>query len=322
MPNCMIKIEYSGSMGGSSDSFVVNTPVFPNNTQYLTINITAKHYGILDVRIAEVKIVDILKLFKRKIVSNKNDTLLRECSIIVSPDYTELENDIMDYSDMGLESQSYSKTKKGDDPSEIFDIREYNDGDKINRIHWKLTAKQRSTMVKDYSLPMSNSVLIFVDLFIDSSESEADPYTGYDSLLETVYALSMRLVDGECMHSVMWYDSTLHDNVELTVTDFESCSFMIHKLLKTALPDKQSDSLTAADECVDGYSKVGHFIYCAAYENDNMISYVKDNESAFRRTLLIMSDTAKADIASEDDGFTVVHVAEGYTAESIENICL
>ena len=60
-------------------------------------------------------------------------TFLAKVPFTIVPDYIPIENNIANYAEMGLETDDYSKTSKGDDPSEIFDIHEYHDGDKINR---------------------------------------------------------------------------------------------------------------------------------------------------------------------------------------------
>ena len=39
------------------------------------------------------------------------------------------------------DSPEFSKVKSGDDPSEIFDLHPYREGDAVNLIHWKLTEK-------------------------------------------------------------------------------------------------------------------------------------------------------------------------------------
>ena len=41
-----------------------------------------------------------------------------------------------------MESFRYSGARPGDDPGETFDIREYQEGDSIRQIHWKLTGKK------------------------------------------------------------------------------------------------------------------------------------------------------------------------------------
>lgn len=46
------------------------------------------------------------------------------------------------------DSDRFSLYKKGDDPSEIFDIRDFKDGDRFQQIHWKLSSKTGHYMVK------------------------------------------------------------------------------------------------------------------------------------------------------------------------------
>lgn len=71
------------------------------------------------------------------------------------------------YNETSADSDRFSTYKKGDDPSEIFDIREYADGDKIQRIHWKLSSKTGDLMVKEGSLPLMKEIHIFIDLCSD-----------------------------------------------------------------------------------------------------------------------------------------------------------
>ena len=70
------------------------------------------------------------------------------------------------------DSDRFSTYKKGDDPSEIFDIREYADGDKIQRIHWKLSSKTGDLMVKEGSLPLMKEIHIFIDLCATGTKQE------------------------------------------------------------------------------------------------------------------------------------------------------
>ena len=59
----------------------------------------------------------------------------------------------------------YSDEESGDDPSQIFEIRDYRPGDKMQKIHWKLSAKSDSLIVKEYSEPVGFAIVIFVNLF-------------------------------------------------------------------------------------------------------------------------------------------------------------
>ena len=54
----------------------------------------------------------------------------------------------------------------------FFDIREYADGDKIQRIHWKLSSKTGDLMVKEGSLPLMKEIHIFIDLCATGTKQE------------------------------------------------------------------------------------------------------------------------------------------------------
>ena len=49
---------------------------------------------------------------------------------------------------MGM-SESEESQAKGNDFAEITDVREYRPGDRIKDIHWKLSAKKETLMVKE-----------------------------------------------------------------------------------------------------------------------------------------------------------------------------
>ena len=57
----------------------------------------------------------------------------------------------------------WSQTQKGDDMTEVFGIRDYVPGDSFKQIHWKLSSKKHQLIVREPSLPVEKSLLIFWD---------------------------------------------------------------------------------------------------------------------------------------------------------------
>ena len=57
----------------------------------------------------------------------------------------------------------YAADRPGDDPSELYDIREYRAGDRISRIHWKLSERGEEVYVKEGGLPLDQSPFLAVD---------------------------------------------------------------------------------------------------------------------------------------------------------------
>lgn len=323
VPICMITVSYTSKLKKKTEYFKINTPVFPKNVQYLTLNVSSLHYGTVNLKIEKIKIIDMLRIFRRKIKSCKSGLMLNECNITVTPDYVKLDNQICDYSDMGLETDNYSKTKKGNDPSEIFDIREYSEGDKISRIHWKLTAKQDKTMVKDYSLPLTNSIIIGVNLFFDSIAGSDEFLYQYDSLIETVAALSMHLCDNQCPHKILWYDSEAEVNFTCSVSDIDDYRYMINNLLKTRIctdSDKFLNCLYSETQ-----ERCGHLLYCTACYSDKLYDSILPLGIAFKYTvLLIEKDKNDRSVfkSANDEFYSVVPIFPDMIDESIENIIL
>ena len=95
------------------------------------------------------------------------------------------------------ESDVYDENQGGDDPSEVFQIREFRAGDKIQSIHWKLSAKADEWMVKENSQPLGCPVVLFADM------TKTEPETA-DMFLRVLYSISLVLVEQKCAHYLVW----------------------------------------------------------------------------------------------------------------------
>ena len=61
-------------------------------------------------------------------------------------------------------ADSMMQNRKGNDPSELFDIREYAPGDDIRSIHWKLSSKTEKLIVRQSSEPFAYHMALLPDL--------------------------------------------------------------------------------------------------------------------------------------------------------------
>ena len=68
-------------------------------------------------------------------IKKKTDIKSMSCKVAIMPEFRK--NSIENKIKSGIENASleYSRSDSGDDPSEIFDIREYREGYRIRRIH-------------------------------------------------------------------------------------------------------------------------------------------------------------------------------------------
>ena len=61
------------------------------------------------------------------------------------------------------EADTYDEWFPGYDNNEIFQLREYQRGDRLQNVHWKLTAKHEELIIKEHSLPRSCPVVLLLD---------------------------------------------------------------------------------------------------------------------------------------------------------------
>ena len=123
------------------------------------------------------------------------------------------------------EADIYDENMPGQDKSELFQVREYRAGDRLQNVHWKLTAKQDELIVKEYSLPKACPVILFLSYRPRKRKQLL-------SFLETVASLSFSIMDAGCPHYVVWYDGAESDIMRIRVDDEESLFYMIGILMK------------------------------------------------------------------------------------------
>lgn len=116
------------------------------------------------------------------------------------------------------ESEVYDDLRGGTDNSQVFQIRAYTPGDRLQNIHWKLSAKSDEWMVREHSLPKGCPVV----LLLGTQGLGKQKPVQRDRFLQIAASISFSLVDAQCPHIVSWYDDAAGDLVRMRVDDEES----------------------------------------------------------------------------------------------------
>ncbi len=95
-------------------------------------------------------------------------------------------------------SESEESKKKGNDYSDVSDVREYIPGDRLMSIHWKLSAKRDILMVKDRESMSDQQVVLLISLAGTSRE--------VDSVLTLGYNLIRKMVMENVFVKLVWWD--------------------------------------------------------------------------------------------------------------------
>lgn len=118
-----------------------------------------KHCGVYDIKITRVNVYDFFGIFRfPKRVNYSSRVIVKPVPVTPErmPDLT------------GFKAKYLRKSNRLD--SEIYDIKEYTEGDSIKAIHWKLSAKKGKAYVKEPQEEYNAHARVYLELENDRDE--------------------------------------------------------------------------------------------------------------------------------------------------------
>lgn len=195
---CAVEIIYKSHIPFDSavkNRYRLRTAIGGKSSEIFAFNISAEHCGTAEIYVKRLLLKDYLKIFSIPI---KVQTVGKSISLpVIYPIRAEIES--MPVS--ADESDTFSPYKPGDDPSEIFALREYREGDSNNRIHWKLSSRNDNFIVKELSLPVGCRLLIVTDFCGCKNASEID------RILDAAFSVSDFLSEHGTTHTMAYVRS-------------------------------------------------------------------------------------------------------------------
>lgn len=163
------------------------------------LELMSRHCGKIRFSLEKLTVRDPFGLWNFSVpASGEEVTLIR-------PEIFPVETQIVYGESLSLDSDMFSMVKPGSDSSEIFAVREYRPGDRIRQMHWKLSEKLDISMVKEYGLPIQNTILLALETGI-APGMENLPADCMDALAESLLSLSESLMEEQVVHSIAWYN--------------------------------------------------------------------------------------------------------------------
>lgn len=235
----IVRVRYENLFSGEKGRFKIRFSVDAGRKRDRRIPVSMVNCGNVAITVEKVRIYDYLSIFAWTVGKN-----FKTQNILVLPPQKEIYlGEDRWYNETNEDSDRFSLYKKGDDPSEIFNIREYMDGDKIQRIHWKLSSKTGSLMVKEGSLPLTKAVNIFVDLCTQGTKRQR--HTGANRLVQGIYSIAMFMTERGIPQKYIWYDEKNELVQERLVEHVEELLWMFQDMFKCRMADNP-DALVEA----------------------------------------------------------------------------
>jgi hypothetical protein len=210
--------------------FKINFAITAREEAVIRVPITAEYCGIANVTISKLKVrVLLISIWKKM----KHGGV---CKVTILPIFRELPLRIGRKNPFLIsDSDRYQDGQAGNDASEIFQVREYRPGDKLQRIHWKLTAKKDQLLVKDYSLPIDYDTLILLDFSQVNQQY-------FHILVQSALSLSWSFIALERQHMIAWFDQEYQKAV-CHYIDTEENVYEMLRILLSIKPVKEPEAL-------------------------------------------------------------------------------
>ena len=221
-----IRYEFQASAGNSGAKKRVKKKfrgvLLPKGEETVWLTFDTIYCGTVEISVDYVKVYDFLGIFYRKV------RWRRKAQVKVMPVFELMPLEITRRTrEFQADAQEFSQERRGDDPSEIYQVREYQEKDSLKDIHWKLSAREEKLMIKERSFPLGCVVLIYIDYRRGMQSAE-----GFSKMLETAASLSITLVSEKCIHMAAWYEEKNERIVRWRITDEESACDMIWNLME------------------------------------------------------------------------------------------
>lgn len=277
------------------------------------IEIDSRHAGRVDVSFKKARVLDYFGVFSFPVRIRKT------VSVSFLPKVHTIEPTLRKNNYTASEANRYSAHKPGDDPAEVFAIREYVDGDKFSRIHWKLSSKQDTYMVKDYSLPINEAVLILPELaFGGGQEADLDLV---DAVLEVAFSLSHTLVERKTLHAVGYYNAEADKICTQQINDPDDLYSAFGSIFNVS---RYYSNPVLAQADVDTQQNMSHVVYIAAdmtEERCAMLSAGK-SDTLLYTVINVVDDTAVVDTEVSGEEINVISIQKSRIAEYLNDAVL
>ena len=201
---CVLRFRLHHTMEPGEYTHEVGFTLLPKQEQERVLTLSFDYCGVFRAELFELTSSSLFNLAGYK----KKTDLFAETVVLPSPVETEdssFENH--HFPDSGEEAAEDSG--KGEDRSEIFEIRDYIPGDELQTIHWKLSAKADVLMVKEFSEPLSEQFTVYLEQnFRNLSQLNAFfdvAFTIISFFQQQKLRFSVAYIgdDGETLHSVV-----------------------------------------------------------------------------------------------------------------------
>lgn len=209
--------------------------------------LSSPHKGLLIVEVLRVRQFDFLSLMSRDV-----DVKSSEVKQVLLPDVFDISL-MKNVGGLALDVSDDIINVKTTDNGEVFDFKEYDMGDSIKQIHWKLSVKENQLIVKELSEVAESMRIVLLESHYVKKREKAKPRE-LDALLSSYASLVSGFLDQYIPVMIAWYSVELEQIKIDTISSqeelyklYQSIEDISYEHDSSQVLDKITDSLLATE---------------------------------------------------------------------------
>lgn len=200
-----------------------------------TLEFKSSHAGKLQVMIEAVYVTDLLGLFcfHLKGVERQMLTCLLLPQAAEPPQMPEV------FYQYAESSDTYAENRLGADQSQTYELRDYRSGDNFRAIHWKLSSRNESWIVREGSCPIDYRLLLLLENSYEIEEEGEKAETAIEHACACIIALSEDLTDKGIVHHIGWWDKKTQSVCTVEIQSAEDLLLSLGEILAATLEERK-----------------------------------------------------------------------------------
>jgi uncharacterized protein (DUF58 family) len=257
--DCSVFLTLANVFLGTGSELVVQMPVRTGKSSRLLLPVQLVDLGRFELSCDTIRLLDWMGLVSFPVSCGAS------CHVDVIPSGASMEGEEISGYLSGV-AETEESNKKGSDFSQVSDVREYIPGDRIRDIHWKLSAKQDSLMVKERVSVTGSEMMLLLHLTPKEEETQKILAAGY-RLIQSF------LAQGTDVRVLCWNEETFSFDAFACHDERELCDAFCNLYATPFLKRLQEQQMLYMKNC---YPFLGTYLL-VCYRSGEVWTVMQDN---------------------------------------------
>lgn len=197
----------------------------------------------------------------------------------------------------------YDEQIRGEDVSETFDLREYQKGDSIRTVHWKLSGKTDDLLVREFSRPANyNTILLFE--FHRRPEEDSDSKHSINMIAYLTRAVMEGLLQLNMGHQIGF---VIRGTLRINTIDSQDAAAQMVESMMSMRAEKGSTDMIQTFLKLEMYRQYTKVIYITERFDERAVSEL----SRLVNVSIIVPQEGEEDYYDSSGGYDVLALSSG-----------